>query len=69
MFITCFQMSRVYTAQDALEIILNGGESDFESSDDEEMSSVLPNYLFPVPRSRPLTSTGGSLSFPCRKSG
>ena len=33
-------MSRVYTAQDALEIILNGGESDFESSDDEEITEL-----------------------------
>ena len=34
-------MSRVYTAQDALEIILNGGESDFESSDDEEIKLAM----------------------------
>ena len=33
-------MSRVYTAQDALEIILNRGESDFESSDDEEITEL-----------------------------
>ena len=40
MFITFFQMSRVYTAQYALEIIINGGESDFESSDDEEITEL-----------------------------
>ena len=34
-------MSRLYTAQDALEIILNGGESDFESSDDEEITELV----------------------------
>ncbi|KAK2176186.1 hypothetical protein NP493_677g02059 [Ridgeia piscesae] len=34
-------MSRLYTAQDALEIILNEGESDFESSDDEEITELV----------------------------
>ena len=32
---------RLYTAQDALEIILNGGESDFGSSDDEEITELV----------------------------
>ena len=40
MLLLFFQMSRVYTAQDALEIILNRGESDFESSDDEEITEL-----------------------------
>ena len=34
-------MSRLYTAQDALEIILYGIESDFESSDDEEITELV----------------------------
>ncbi|KAK2170236.1 hypothetical protein NP493_1156g00000 [Ridgeia piscesae] len=34
-------MSRLYTAQDALEIIPNGGESDFGSSDDEEITELV----------------------------
>ena len=33
-------MSRVYTAQDSLKVILNGGESDVESSDDEEITEL-----------------------------
>ena len=34
-------MSRQYIAQDALEIILTGGESDFENSDDEEITELV----------------------------
>ena len=41
-------MSRVCTAQDALEIILNGDESDFESCDDTEITE-LANYEKEVP--------------------
>ena len=36
-------MSRVYTAQDALDIILHGDESDFESSDDDELTELANN--------------------------
>ena len=34
---------QIYTLQDALEIILNGGESAFESSDDEEITELVIN--------------------------
>ncbi|KAI0230674.1 hypothetical protein LSAT2_019009 [Lamellibrachia satsuma] len=36
-------MSRVYTAQDALDIILNGEESELKSSDDEEITELANN--------------------------
>ena len=32
---------QIYTAQGALDIILNGDESDFESSDDEEITELV----------------------------
>ena len=34
-------MSRLYTAQDALDIILYGSESDLESNDDEEITELV----------------------------